>query len=68
MLDIDWIVCRGRERSVADGWILCPGGGESEEGRAIRMQDCLDCRHLTASPLDREPEGMCATETWSGRP
>ena len=62
MLDIDWIVCRDRERSVVDGCISCPGGGESEEGREIRVQDCLDCRHLRATPMDRRPEGMCTTE------
>lgn len=63
MLEIDWIVCWDREREVADGCILCPGVGASEEGREIRVQDCLDCRHLMATPLDRQPEGMCSTET-----
>jgi hypothetical protein len=63
MLEIDWIVCRDREREVVDGCMWCPGGGAGEEGREIHVQDCLDCRHLMATPLDREPEGICATET-----
>jgi hypothetical protein len=62
MLKIDWIVCRDQERAVVDGYILCPAAGSSEEDREIRVQNCLDCRHLMATPLDRQPEGMCATE------
>ena len=62
MPEIDWIVCRNRERAVVDGWIVCPGERASGEGREIRLQECLDCRHLMATPLDRQPEGMCATE------
>jgi len=63
ILEIDWIVCRDRERGVVDGCIVCPADGASEEGREIHVHDCLDCRHLIATPLDRQPEGMCATET-----
>jgi hypothetical protein len=63
MLEIDWIVCRNRERGVVDGCIFCPADGTSEEGGEIHVQDCLECRHLMATPLDRRQEAMCATET-----
>jgi hypothetical protein len=62
MLEIDWIVCRDGERGVVEGCIACPGDGAGEGVREISVQDCLDCRHLMATPLDRQPEGMCATE------
>jgi hypothetical protein len=63
MLDIGWIVCRDKEREVVDGCVLCPVDGSSDAAYGIRVQDCLDCRHLMATPLDRQPAGMCATET-----
>ena len=63
MLEVDWIVCRDRERGVIDGRIWCPATDMNEEGREIHLQECLDCRHLMASPLDRRSEGMCAAET-----
>jgi hypothetical protein len=63
MLEIDWIVCLDRERGVVDGCVLCPADGASEEGRDVQVQDCLDCRHLMATSVDRQLEEMCATET-----
>jgi hypothetical protein len=66
MLEIDWIVCRGRERAVVDGCISCPADGAGEEGRESPVQDCLDCRHLMATNLDRQPEGMCTTGDYCG--
>jgi hypothetical protein len=62
MLEIDWIVCRDRERGVVDGCVVCPTEGASDGGREVPVQDCLDCRHLMATPLDRQRQGMCATE------
>lgn len=63
MLEIDWIVCRDQERAVVAGCISCPPDGAGRGGREMQVRDCLDCRHLMATPLDRQAEGMCATET-----
>lgn len=62
MLDIDWIVCCDVERVVVDGCIVCPAAPTGTQGREIHVQDCLDCRLLMATPLDRQPEGTCATD------
>jgi hypothetical protein len=63
MLEIDWIVCRDRERGVVDGCITCPADSAADEDREIQVQDCRECRHLMATPLDRQQEWMCTTET-----
>ena len=62
-MNIGWSVCCGSERRVADGRLRCPARGRSERGIAVRAQDCLDCRHLITSPVDRQPEGMCEAQT-----
>jgi len=62
MLEIDWIVCRGQERQVTAGCLRCPAQQLGEADHEIRVEDCLECRHLIATPMDREPKGMCATE------
>ena len=62
MLEIEWIVCCDRECPVVNGSIRCPVAKAGEQGHEIRLQDCLDCRYLMATPLDREPQGMCTTD------
>lgn len=62
MLEIDWIVCRDRELLVVSGCIRCPADGAGED-RKVRLQDCLDCRLLMATRLDRRRERLCTTET-----
>jgi hypothetical protein len=55
----DWIVCRGAEREVEDGLVLCPASSAAEW---VAVQTCLACRHLMASPIDRLPDAWCATD------
>jgi hypothetical protein len=56
----DWIVCRGAERQVADGRVACPAFTLART-RTVQLDECLDCRHLIATPIDRLPQGMCST-------
>ena len=55
----DWIVCRGAERAVEDGLVLCPASSAAE---SVSVQTCLACRHLMATPIDRLPDAWCATD------
>ena len=52
----EWIVCRARERSVAEGVIACPGGPLSP------WPDCLACRFLESADDDRVRERSCSTD------
>ena len=52
---LDWIVCLGSERQVADGRVECP-----TLSGPMSVERCLDCRHLAATPFDRLAEGMCS--------
>jgi hypothetical protein len=60
-ITVDWIVCRGSERQVTDGRVACPGLGKTGRTRWVQVEDCLDCRHLMAAPIDRLPDGLCST-------
>jgi hypothetical protein len=60
--DIDWIVCHALERRVVDGRVPCPEIGKRDPRTTIWVENCLLCRHLIATPIDRRPEGMCAIE------
>lgn len=62
MIEIQWIVCRGEERQVANGCVWCPTQPGSEQGHERRVEECLDCRHLVDTAVDRLPDGMCTTE------
>lgn len=57
---LDWIVCFGSERQVADGRVECPTlSGPARRG-TMSVERCLDCCHLAATPVDRMAEGMCS--------
>jgi hypothetical protein len=60
-ITFDWIVCRGSERQVTNGRVACPGVGRAGHTRWVQVEDCLDCRHLIATPIDRLPHGLCST-------
>ena len=57
---VDWVVCHGFERAVADGRVECPAETAGAQSREVDIQDCLECRHLTVTPVDRERQGMCS--------
>jgi hypothetical protein len=59
---LDWIVCKGAERSVTDRRVACPASFLLEGPRTIPLAECLACRHLVASGVDRLPVAMCASE------
>lgn len=59
---LDWIVCLGAERHVADGYVLCPGGAGESGGLHVNVDDCLNCRHLMAAANDRTPSDACSAE------
>lgn len=59
---LDWIVCWGAERSVADGQVLCPVSPTADGPRAVHLAHCLTCRHLVAACVDREAAATCSVE------
>jgi len=61
LIEIGWIVCRNHERPVVDGRVRYPGLKRREPSQEVRVEDCLDCRHLIATSIDRLPEWMCST-------
>lgn len=60
-IEIDWIVCRGDERQVAEGRVHCPALKQRDTRQAVRVEDCLACRRLIATSVDRMRAGMCDT-------
>ena len=64
---LDWIVCHGEERSVANRRVLCPGSSIDAAASDIRVEDCLLCRHLVTTAADRTWASMCSAE-WDDGP
>lgn len=58
---VEWIVCDGAERPVIEGLVDCPRR-RALTARLADVDDCLLCRHLMATPIDRDWQGECATE------
>jgi hypothetical protein len=63
---LDWIVCLGKERSVADQLVDCPAIQITDRPRPVRLADCLACHHLVAAYVDRRAAAMCSIETQFG--
>ena len=59
---LDWIVCLGEERSVADRHVVCPASPGTDLPRAVLLADCLACRHLVAAGVDRVAAAMCSVD------
>ncbi len=59
---LDWIVCLGAERSVADWHVACPESPGTARPGTVALTDCLACRHLVAARVDRMAAGMCSIE------
>jgi hypothetical protein len=59
---VEWIVCDGAERPVIEGRVDCPRQ-QALTARLVDVDTCLLCRHLMATPIDREWQGDCATES-----
>ena len=57
---LDWIVCFGSERHVVDGRVECPSLRLPARSGRVSVEQCLDCRHLLATPMDRVPNFMCS--------
>ena len=53
---LDWIVCGGAERTIAEQRVACP----SSPWGYVDAKECLLCRHLMATPIDRLADGQCA--------
>jgi hypothetical protein len=60
MNTLDWIVCLGSERPVANGRVECPTLSDSAQRGTMSVERCLECRHLVATPIDRMAESMCS--------
>jgi hypothetical protein len=58
---VEWIVCDGAERPVIDGRVDCPRQ-QALTARPADVVNCLLCRHLMATPIDREWQGECSTD------
>jgi hypothetical protein len=57
---VDWIVCLGAERPVFDMRVDCPRPSDPAVHDAeVDVEDCLNCRHLLTTPVDRMPRFMC---------
>jgi hypothetical protein len=59
---LDWIVCLGAERSVADRHVACPAWRGTNRPATVGLTDCLACRHLVAAGFDRMAAAMCSVE------
>jgi hypothetical protein len=59
---LDWIVCLGAERSVAGLHVACPAWRGTDGPRTVGLTDCLACRHLVATGVDRMAAAMCSVE------
>lgn len=57
---LHWIVCLGSERTVINGRVACPALREAAQPETMSAEDCLDCRHLVATPVDRLAQGTCS--------
>jgi hypothetical protein len=62
MAVLDWIVCLGAERPMAEGQVRCPTGADSTATVQVDVEDCLACRYLMATAADRAPQFMCEVE------
>ena len=58
---LEWIVCEGAERPVIERRVACPRR-RTLIARLVDIDECLLCRHLMATPIDRERQGECATD------
>jgi hypothetical protein len=59
---LDWIVCLGEERSVADRHVACPAVRSTDPPRTVHVAECLTCRHLMAVSVDRQAAAMCSAD------
>ena len=50
---VEWIVCDGAERPVTEGLVDCPRQ-QALTARLVEVDTCLLCRHLMATPIDRD--------------
>lgn len=57
---VDWVVCHGFGRPVAEGRVECPVRTAGAQSQEVSLPECLECRHLMATPVDRERQGMCS--------
>ena len=60
--NVEWIVCDGAERPVIEGLVDCPRQ-QALTARLVEVDTCLLCRHLMATPIDREWQGECAADS-----
>jgi hypothetical protein len=60
---LDWIVCLGAERPVADMRVVCPTGLGAVATAEVPVEECLRCRHLLATAVDRIPTFMCSVDS-----
>ena len=58
---VEWIVCDGAERAAIERRVACPRQS-ALTARLVDVEECLLCRHLMATPIDREWQGGCATD------
>ena len=58
---LEWIVCEGAERPVINLRVACPRQ-KALTTCLVDVDECLLCRHLMATPIDREWPGECATD------
>ena len=57
---LEWIICEGAERPVVEGRVDCPRAQAATP--LVDVETCLLCRHLMATPIDREWQGECGTD------
>jgi hypothetical protein len=57
---VDWIVCHGHDQPVKRGRVKCPLQGTTRQSADVDVEECLACRHLQASSVDRLPAGVCS--------
>ena len=58
---LDWIVCHGAERPMAEGHVRCPAAAGATAVE-VDVEDCIACRYLMATAADRMPQFACAVE------
>jgi hypothetical protein len=56
---VDWIICLSSERSILHGMVECP----RQDGRAVPISDCHDCRLLEYARSERDRPDPCSAES-----
>ena len=59
---LDWIVCLGAERPVAQMRVHCPRRYDGTSDAEVDAEVCLSCRHLLTTPVDRMPQFSCEVD------